>query len=74
MQVGPKSNETTELRNSVRSRCERDILDFFDHAGQVAIYDANNGTKESRRKLYDKFHSLGYHVIFLGPFGPFTPS
>lgn len=62
---GQKSNETTELRNSVRSRCERDILDFFDHAGQVAIYDANNGTQESRRKLYDRFHSLGYHVIFL---------
>ncbi|PVF96860.1 6PF2K-domain-containing protein [Serendipita vermifera] len=62
---GPKSPETTDLRNSVRERCERDILDFFDHAGQVAIYDANNGTKESRMKLYNKFHCLGYHVIFL---------
>jgi 6-phosphofructo-2-kinase/fructose-2,6-biphosphatase 4 len=67
VQVGPQRSETAELRNSVRSRCERDILDFFEHAGQVAIYDANNGTKESRRRLYDRFHPLGYHVIFLGP-------
>jgi len=64
--VGPMSNPTAELRNAVRSKCERDILDFFEHAGQVAIYDANNGTKESRKKLYDRFHPLGYHVIFLG--------
>jgi 6-phosphofructo-2-kinase/fructose-2,6-biphosphatase 4 len=61
--------ETAGLRNSVRARCERDILDFFENAaGQVAIYDANNGTKKSRRALYDRFHKLGYHVIFLGMF------
>lgn len=61
------SPETAALRNSVRAKCERDILDFFENAsGQVAIYDANNGTKKSRRALYDRFHKLGYHVIFLG--------
>ncbi|CCA70859.1 related to 6-phosphofructo-2-kinase [Serendipita indica DSM 11827] len=62
---GAKSEETLKIRNSVRERCERDIHDFFEHAGQVAIYDANNGTKQSRRALYDRFHSVGYHVIFL---------
>ncbi|KAG8800223.1 hypothetical protein FRC17_006923, partial [Serendipita sp. 399] len=66
---GEKSEETTQLRNSVRAKCERDILDFFEHAGQVAIYDANNGTKQSRVALYDRFHPLGYHVIFLGRSG-----
>jgi 6-phosphofructo-2-kinase / fructose-2,6-biphosphatase 4 len=45
------------------------MLDFFDRAGQVAIYDANNGTKESRTELYAKYHGLGYHVIFLGQSG-----
>ncbi|KAG8821824.1 hypothetical protein FRC19_007196 [Serendipita sp. 401] len=62
---GEKTEDTTNLRNSVRGKCERDILDFFEHAGQVAIYDANNGTKQSRSNLYDRFHPLGYHVIFL---------
>ena len=44
------------------------IIDFFgpEERGQVAIYDANNGTKASRKALGEKFEKEGVHVIFLG--------
>lgn len=42
------------------------VIDFFNkERGQVAIYDANNGTKQSRKALGEKFEKLGVHVIFL---------
>ena len=33
----------------------------------MVIYDANNGTKERRRKIAEKFVAAGIHVIMLGP-------
>ena len=30
------------------------------------IYDANNGTKERRRSIAEKFVAAGIHVIMLG--------
>lgn len=45
------------------------VLDFFQkQGGQVAIYDANNGTKKSRKAVGDRFEAQGIHVIFLGEF------
>lgn len=33
----------------------------------MVIYDANNGTKERRRSIAEKFVAAGIHVIMLGP-------
>lgn len=46
---------------------EEQIWDFYDEqGGQVVIYDANNGSKESRKRCLEEFGSKGVHVIFLG--------
>lgn len=42
------------------------IWDFFEHGGQVVIYDANNGTRAARQALADKFDAGGIHVVMLG--------
>jgi len=64
--LGEKSLATEELRKKVRDGCEQQILDFFQKKrGQVAIYDANNGTVESRQQVGEKFESNDVHVIFL---------
>jgi len=66
--IGEKSEATKKLRKGIKDSCEQLILDFFgdEERGQVAIYDANNGTKASRKALGDKFEKEGVHVIFLG--------
>lgn len=64
---GEKSPETAKLRTSIREGCEQMVIDFFQkERGQVAIYDANNGTKKSRQAVGERFEALGVHVIFLG--------
>ncbi|CAE6451659.1 unnamed protein product [Rhizoctonia solani] len=64
--LGEKSPETAKLRTGIREGCEQMVIDFFNkERGQVAIYDANNGTKQSRKMLGEKFEKLGVHVIFL---------
>jgi len=50
----------------VSDGCEQLIWDFFANGGQVAIYDANNGTREVRHRLAEKFDKAGVHVIMLG--------
>lgn len=54
------------MRKKVKDGCEQLILDFFDRGGQVAIYDANNGTRASRKEVAEKFQQHGIHVVFLG--------
>lgn len=70
MRTGEKSEATQQLRKEIKDSCEQLILDFFgdEERGQVAIYDANNGTKASRKALGDKFEKEGVHVIFLGTY------
>jgi hypothetical protein len=64
---GEKSPETAKLRASIREGCEQMVIDFFQkEGGQVAIYDANNGTKRSRKAVGERFEAMGVHVIFLG--------
>ncbi|KAJ3994306.1 bifunctional 6-phosphofructo-2-kinase/fructose-2,6-bisphosphate 2-phosphatase [Lentinula boryana] len=62
--LGEKSPETIALRKKVSDGCEQQIWDFF-KTGQVVIYDANNGTREARQKLAERFHKKGIHVIML---------
>lgn len=64
--AGEKSPETQELRKKVSSGCEKLIWDFFEHGGQVVIYDANNGTRAARQTLAEKFDKAGIHVVILG--------
>ena len=54
------------LRESVREGCEGLIWKFFETGGQVVIYDANNGTRERRQAIAEKFDKAGVHVIMLG--------
>ncbi|KAG9003762.1 hypothetical protein FRB94_002867 [Tulasnella sp. JGI-2019a] len=63
---GHKSPDTRALRQQVKDGCETNILNFFNkQTGQVAIYDANNGTRASRSEVAEKFEAAGVHVIFL---------
>jgi 6-phosphofructo-2-kinase/fructose-2,6-biphosphatase 4 len=55
------------LRKTVSDGCEKVIWDFFAAGGQVVIYDANNGRREARHRLAEKFDKEGIHVVFLGP-------
>lgn len=50
----------------VSQGCEQQIWDFFNAGGQVVIYDANNGTRERRNAIAEKFDKAGIHVIMLG--------
>ncbi|EPS93408.1 hypothetical protein FOMPIDRAFT_76025 [Fomitopsis schrenkii] len=63
--LGEKSPETIALRKRISDGCEQLIWDFFNAKGQVLIYDANNGTKERRRSIAEKFVAAGIHVIML---------
>ena len=63
---GEKSPETIKLREKVLEGCEQQIWDFFNAGGQVVIYDANNGTRERRNAIAEKFDKAGIHVIMLG--------
>lgn len=64
--IGEKSPETVALRQKVSDGCEQLIWDFFDAGGQVVIYDANNGSRERRQTIAEKFDKAGIHVIMLG--------
>lgn len=61
------SEATGALRRRIKDELEDQIWDFFTvQGGQVVIYDANNGSKEARRRCMDKFEQRGVHVIYLG--------
>jgi 6-phosphofructo-2-kinase/fructose-2,6-biphosphatase 4 len=64
--LGTRTSETVQLRRQVLDGCESMIWEFFDGGGQVVIYDANNGTREARNTLAEKFDKRGIHVIMLG--------
>ncbi|KAH9039219.1 bifunctional 6-phosphofructo-2-kinase/fructose-2,6-bisphosphate 2-phosphatase [Lactarius hengduanensis] len=63
--LGMKSPETIELRQKVLEGCEQLIWDFFNAGGQCVIYDANNGRREQRRRVCEKFDKEGIHVVML---------
>jgi 6-phosphofructo-2-kinase / fructose-2,6-biphosphatase 4 len=63
---GKKCPDTIELRQSVLDGCEQLIWDFFNAGGQCVIYDANNGRREQRHRVAEKFGKDGIHVVILG--------
>ena len=62
--IGEKSLETITLRKKVLDGCEQLIWDYFNGGGQVVIYDANNGRKEARNALAQKFSEKD--IVLLG--------
>lgn len=66
LRPGEKTPETIALREKVSMGCEQLIWDFFDAGGQVVIYDANNGTRERRQAIAERFDKAGVHVVMLG--------
>jgi len=63
--LGEKSPETNALRQKVSLGCEKLIWNYFEGGGQVVIYDANNGTRDARQRLAEKFDKAGIHVVIL---------
>ncbi|KAI0261665.1 bifunctional 6-phosphofructo-2-kinase/fructose-2,6-bisphosphate 2-phosphatase [Gloeopeniophorella convolvens] len=62
---GNKSPETDALRQKVLDGCEQLIWDFFNAGGQCVIYDANNGRRDQRQRVAEKFGKEGIHVVIL---------
>ncbi|KAI5481004.1 6-phosphofructo-2-kinase / fructose-2,6-bisphosphatase [Pseudohyphozyma bogoriensis] len=61
-----RSPSTEALRKRIKESLEDSVVEFFtEKRGQVAIYDANNGTKATRRDLRVKFEALGINVFFV---------
>ncbi|GAA6027880.1 hypothetical protein JCM8097_001762 [Rhodosporidiobolus ruineniae] len=61
-----RTPETDEMRMKVRVTLEEEIARYFkENTGQVAIYDANNGTKAARIALRQKFEAQGVNVFFI---------
>ncbi|KAH8921934.1 bifunctional 6-phosphofructo-2-kinase/fructose-2,6-bisphosphate 2-phosphatase [Atractiella rhizophila] len=61
-----RSPETENLRAKVRKGLEEDMDKFFfQENGQVAIYDANNGTIKQRNDLRALWGPKGVHVMFI---------
>ncbi|KEI40350.1 uncharacterized protein L969DRAFT_621012 [Mixia osmundae IAM 14324] len=64
--AGNRTPETEKLRLKVKDGLESEIMKFFEiKRGQVAIYDANNGTKAQRQNLRAKFEAIGVHIMFI---------
>jgi 6-phosphofructo-2-kinase / fructose-2,6-biphosphatase 4 len=63
-----RSAETEKLRASVKKGIEDEIYNFFfgEPNGQVAIYDANNGTVKQRDEIRAMWVPLGVHMFFIG--------
>ncbi|CAH7665754.1 cytoplasm protein [Phakopsora pachyrhizi] len=62
---GSQSESTRNLRENVKKSLLRLVGDFFQHGGQVAIYDANNGTRAARQQLRQEFEPRGVHLMFI---------
>ncbi|KAI9620251.1 hypothetical protein H4Q26_013820 [Puccinia striiformis f. sp. tritici PST-130] len=62
---GTQSEETQIKRDNIKRSLLRLVDDFFHHGGQVAVYDANNGTRAGRQQLRQEFEAKGVHVMFI---------
>ncbi|MBW0487427.1 hypothetical protein O181_027142 [Austropuccinia psidii MF-1] len=62
---GTQTESTKILRESIKRSLLGLIDEFFCHGGQVAIYDANNGSKLGRQALRQEFEANGVHVMFI---------
>lgn len=61
-----RSAATEQMRKQVKQSLEGEVEKFFkENRGQVAIYDANNGTRQARREIRLKFEAMGINVFFV---------
>lgn len=57
---GKRTAESEQLRNQIKSEMTDLISKYFtDEGGQVAIYDANNTTKQERFQLRETCAKIG---------------
>lgn len=59
------SQDTIEIREHVMQKCIEDIEEFFRLGGQVAIYDALNTRRSSRKRLIEHFKVINVGTTFL---------
>ncbi|KOS16420.1 6-phosphofructo-2-kinase [Malassezia pachydermatis] len=58
--------ETLALREQVTTKITEKIAAFFEDGGQVAVYDANNSTKERRSLIRERFEKeLNVQIMFV---------
>lgn len=58
--------ETVQLRQHVTEQLEMQIVDFFKHGGQVAVYDAYNSTQLRRSAVQKRFEAMNVQLMFIG--------
>lgn len=63
----PKNKEARELRDRVCQEGLEDVIDWLENcAGEVAVFDATNTTRERRKFLYNKVVlEKGYKLFFV---------
>jgi len=61
----PDNPEGGEARRQVAMHALVDMIDWLDHEGQVAIYDATNTTLERRAMLKQRCEGAGFQVLFI---------
>ncbi|WFD20163.1 hypothetical protein MCAP1_002407 [Malassezia caprae] len=59
-------SETAQLRQKVTGQLESQIEDFFEHGGQVAVYDAYNSNQERRKAIQKRFEARHVQLMFIG--------
>ncbi|EGG01889.1 uncharacterized protein MELLADRAFT_44965 [Melampsora larici-populina 98AG31] len=62
---GTRSESTEKLRQEIKASLLQAVDDWFSSGGQVAIYDANNGTRATRSELRHRFEPMGVHSMFI---------
>lgn len=61
-----RNNDTVQLHQQVTERLEAQIEGFFEHGGQVAVYDAYNSNQERRTAVQRRFEAMNVQLMFIG--------
>lgn len=61
-------DETAQMRQKVTEHLEAQIEDFFEHGGQVAVYDAYNSNQERRAAIQQRFKARNVQFMFIGTY------
>lgn len=59
------NHEAFRVRAGLAQQCLSDMRNWFEHGGQVGIYDATNVTRAQRKVARDMLESGGIRVLFL---------
>lgn len=60
------NREAMELRQKCCQDALKDVCQWLDKDGEVAVFDATNSTQERRKKIYKHFvEDMGYKLFFV---------